>query len=154
MAGPPQVPAVTPRPPSAGPPERDDEYRRLRRWIAVVGVIALIGVGGAAYAISEIESTKDQNRKDDAAVAAVREDLEVMREQLGGRVDSLEQQVDDAPSAQEVERLQSQVEALDKRVKRLDEESGGGAEADELATRLDDLEQLVEDLENEDNSNN
>ena len=120
----------------------------------MVGVIALIGVGGAAYAISEIESTKDQNREDDAAVAAVREDLEVLREQLGGRVDSLEQQVDDAPSAQEVERLQSQLDALDKRVKRLDEESGGGAEADELATRLDDLEQRVEDLESDDSNNN
>ena len=153
MAGPPQVPALTPRPPGADAPEPDNEFRRLRRWIAVVGVIALLGVGAGAYAISEIESTKDENREDDQAVSALREDLEVLREQLGGRVDSLEQQVDDAASAQEMQNLQDDLEALDKRVKKLDEESGGGAEADEVNTRIDDLEQRVEDLENDDSGN-
>ena len=119
----------------------------------MVGVIALLGVGAAGYAISEIESTKDENREDDQAVSALREDLEVLREQLGGRVDSLEQRVDDAAGLQELEQVQQDVDGLDKRVKRLDEESGGGAEADELATRIDDLEQRIEDLENDDSGN-
>jgi polyhydroxyalkanoate synthesis regulator phasin len=145
---------VKPRPPSEAELEPGNEFRRLRRWIAVVGVIALLGAGAAGYAISEIESTKDENRKDDQAVSALREDLEVLREQLGGRVDSLEQRVDDAASVQELEQVQKDVDGLDKRVKRLDEESGGGAEADELTTRIDELEQRIEDLENDDDSGN
>ena len=116
-------------------------------------MLALLAAGAAGYAISEIESTKDENREDDQAVSALREDLEVLREQLGGRVDELEGRVDDAADAQTQQKLQDDLTALEKRVKRIDDESGGGVEADELSTRVDELEQRVEDLENDDSNN-
>jgi peptidoglycan hydrolase CwlO-like protein len=116
----------------------------------VVGLVALLAAGAAGYAISEIESAKDENREDDQAVSALREDLEVLREQTGERSDALEGRLDDAASAQEQQKLQDDLEALQKRVTKLDQQDDG-AENDELTTRVDDLEQRVEDLENDSN---
>ena len=79
----------------------------------------------------------------------------MLREQLGDRVEALDQRVEDGANVRRQQKLlRDDLEALDKRVKKLDEESsGGGAEADELNTRIDDLEQRVEDVENDDSNN-
>jgi TolA-binding protein len=137
---------VTPRPPAEEPKERRE--RRLTLWLTAVSVVAVLAAAGAGYAISEIESTKDENREDDKAVSTLRADLDVLREQLGGRVDDLEKRVDDAGDARTEDKLRDDLDALTKRVEKLDKQDDGG-ESDQITTRVDDLEQRIEDLEND-----
>ena len=118
----------------------------------VLSVLVVAALGAAGYAISEIESTKDENREDDQAVNALRADLDVLRERVTSRLDALEGRVDDAADATTQRKLQEDLEALDKRVSKLDKQDDGG-ESDEITTRVDDLEQRIEDLENDDSSN-
>jgi polyhydroxyalkanoate synthesis regulator phasin len=113
-------------------------------------VIALLAAAAAGYAISEIESTKDENREDDRAVGALRADLDVLRKQLGERIDAVERRADDAADAQALQKVEGDLDALQKRVARLDREDDNG-ESDEISTRVDDLEQRIEDLENDNN---
>jgi TolA-binding protein len=115
-------------------------------------VIALAAAGAAGYAISEIESTKDENREDDRAVTALRADLDVLREQVTERLDGVERRVDDAADAQALQKLEDDLDAVQKRVARLDRQDDGG-ESDEITTRVDDLEQRIEDLENDKDNN-
>jgi len=146
VAGPPVPPPTTPGPGETvelTPEERRE--RRQNRWLVILTVIALLAVGGAGYAISEVENTKDENRDDDQSVSALRADLEVVREQ----VTDLEGRVDDAADASTQSQIQDQVEALDKQVKQLERQSDEGGSDEQLANRLDDLEQRVEDLEEE-----
>jgi hypothetical protein len=147
VAGPPVPPAVSPRPPSEDKPGADPA-RRLKIWLAVVTVLAVAGVGGAGYAVSEIESTKDENREDDQAVGALRADVDVLREQLGERLDAVEGRLENAADSDTQQKLQDDLKALDKRVDELDKQDDGG-ESDEITTRVDDLEQRVEELEDE-----
>jgi TolA-binding protein len=135
---------VTPRPPAEEPEERRE--RRLTLWLTAVSVVAVLAAAGAGYAISEIESTKDENREDDRAVSTLRADLDVLREQLSDRIDGLETRTDEAADAQTVNKLKTDLEAIDKRVTKLDKQDDGG-ESDEITTRVDDLEQRIEDLE-------
>ena len=151
MAGPPVPPPVTPRPAPPDEPARE-LGRRLRVWLIVASVIAVGAAGAAGYAISEIESTKDENREDDQAVGALRADLDVLREQMGKRLDSVEGRVDDAADADTQRKLRDDLDALDKRVARLDKQDDGG-ESDAITSRVDDLEQRIEDLEDDNESN-
>ena len=118
----------------------------------ILSVLVVAALAGAGYAISEIESTKDENRKDDQAVTALRADLDVLRGQLTERLDAVEGRADDAAAARTVQKVQDDLEALDKRVKKLAKQDDGG-ESDEIATRVDDLEQRIEDLEDDNSSN-
>jgi chromosome segregation ATPase len=126
-------------------PEEAQE-RRQNIWLLILTVIALVAAGGAGYAISEIENTKDENREGNQAVNALRADLEVLREQLTEKIETAESRLDDAADGETQRKLQEDVEALDKQVKELDQQGGG---TDDLETQLDDLEQRVEDLEEE-----
>ena len=152
MAGPPVPPPTTPGPADDRPELTPEEARERRqnRWLAITTVIALLAVGGAGYAISEVENTKDENREGNQAVNALRADLEVFREQVTDRLDTVEGRVDDAADARTQRELQDELDALDKRVKQLDQQSDSG-DTDDLTTRIDDLEQRVEDLEEESN---
>lgn len=146
----PATPPATPRPTTVDEPARD-LGRRLRVWLGLLTLVALLAAGAAGYAISEIESAKDENREDDQAVSALRADLDVMREQLGERLDALERRADDAAEAQALQKAEDGLDALQKRVARLDREDDGG-ESDEITTRVDDLEQRIEELENDNNN--
>jgi phage shock protein A len=147
----PAPPPVTPRPPGEDSPR--DLDRRLKTWLAVLTVLAVGALGAAGYAISEIESTKDENREDDQAVGALRADLDVLREQLTGRLDAVEGRVDDAADARTQQKLLDDLAALDKRVEKLAKQDDGG-ESDDITTRVDDLEQRIEDLEDDNSSSN
>ena len=156
MAGPPVPPPAQPGPPEARPDEvrepipEEARERRQNRWLLILTVIALLAAGGAGYAISEVESAKDENREDDRAVNTLRADLEVLREQVTDRLDEVEGQAQDAADATTQRRLENEIEGLDKRVQRLDQQSGGG-DTDALQNRVDDLEQRVEDVEQDSN---
>ena len=148
--GPPVPPSVTPRPPGEGPEAEREPGRGVKIWRAVVTLIAVAALAGAVYAITEIESTKDENREDDQAVSALRADLEALREELTERLDTLERRVDDAADARTQRRLAQDLDALDRRVGRLDRQDDGG-ESDEIARRVDDLERRIENLANDQN---
>jgi len=144
VAGPPVPPPVEPRPPADDTSELTPEEareRRQNRWLLILTLIALLAAGGAAYALSEIEATKDENRDDDAAVSSLRADVEVFREQVTERLDTLEGRVDDAADAETQRKIQEDLQALQKRVRELGQQGGGS----------DDLEQRVDDLEQESN---
>lgn len=152
MAGPPVPPPTTPGPADDNPELTPEEARERRqnRWLVITTVIALLAVGGAGYAISEIENTKDENREGNQTVKQLSADLEVLREQVTDRLDTVESRVDDAADARTQRELQDELDALDKRVKQLDQQSDDGG-TDALTTRVDDLEQRVEDLEEDSN---
>jgi phage shock protein A len=146
VEGTPVPPAVTPRPPGEDDPETPRD--RVKLWLIAVTVLAVVAVAAAGYAISEIESAKDENREDDRAVSSLRADLDVVREQLEGRIAAVDGRVDNAATAADQKKLRDD---LDKRVSKLDRQDDGG-ESDAISTRVDDLEQRIEDLE--DDSNN
>lgn len=155
MAGPPVPPPTTPGPADDNPELTPEEARERRqnRWLVITTVIALLAVGGAGYAISEIENTKDENREGSQTAKQLSADLEVLREQVTDhrdRLDTVESRVDDAADARTQRELQDELDALDKRVKQLDQQSDDGG-TDALTTRIDDLEQRVEDLEEDSN---
>jgi hypothetical protein len=110
-------------------------------------VIALLAAGGAGYAISEVQSAKDDSDESSEAANSVRADLEVIREQ----VDDLEGQLNQTADASTLSQLQDDQAALDKQVKQLERQSEEAGSDDRLTTRLDDLEQRVEDLEQDSN---
>lgn len=149
MEGTPVPPAVTPRPPGEEEPETPRD--RLKLWLIALTVLAVVALGAAGYAISEIESTKDENREDDRAVSSLRADLDVVREQLNERIAAVDGRVDNAATAEDQTKLRNDLDALDKRVSKLDEQDDGG-ESDDISTRVDDLEQRIEDLENDSNN--
>jgi peptidoglycan hydrolase CwlO-like protein len=113
-------------------------------------LIALLAAGGAGYAIAEIENTKDENREGNAAVNALRADVEVFREQTTERLDTVEGRMDDAADANTVRRLENELDAVDKRVSQLSRQDDQGG-SQELETRIDELERRVEDLEEDSN---
>jgi TolA-binding protein len=149
VEGPPVPPAVTPRLPADEEPEAE-RGRWLKVWRVAVSVVAVAAAAGAGYAISEIESTKDENRDDDRAVAVLRADFDTLRQQLTPRIDALEEKVDDAADAQTLQKLQDDLDALDKRVEKLDKQDDGG-ESDAISARVDELEERVNDLEDKNN---
>jgi len=157
VSGPPVPPPAAPGPSEDRPGEAPEltpeeaRERRQNRWLVILTVIAIAAAGAAGYAISEVENTKDENREGNQAVNALRADLEVLREQVTGRLDDLEGRVGDAADASTQRKLQDDLDALEKQVKQLDEQNDGAAGADNLGTRLDDLEQRVEDLEQDSN---
>ena len=151
MGSPPVPPATVGRPPEEGEP-RVDRGRRERIVLIAATVLAVVAAAAAGYAISEIESTKDENREDDRAVANLRADLDVFREQMDERVEKLQGQLGDTAAASSVRRIEADLDKLDKRVSELDQQDDGG-ESDQISTRVDDLEKRIEDLENDDSSN-
>ena len=146
LQSPPVPPAVSPRPPGEDEPEEKRDRRTV--WLVVVTVIAVLAAGAAGYAISEIESTKDENREDDQAVSALQTDIEALEQELTGRLDRVEADVGQAATRAQAEKLQEDLAALEKRVSKLDQQDDGG-ESDAISSRVDDLEQRVEDLESE-----
>jgi len=146
--GPPRVPPPTP--PRVPADEAPATERRLQRWLIVTLLIALLAAGGAGYAISEIENTKDENREGNAAANALRADVEVFREQATERLDTLENRLDDSADATAVRRLENELDAVDRRVGRLDREGDQGG-TQQLETRVDELETRVEELEEDSN---
>jgi TolA-binding protein len=152
VEGPPVPPPAQPRPPEARPDELTPEEareRRQNRWLVILTLLVLLAVGAAAYAIFQVEDAKDDNREGSREVNTLRADVEVLRDQLTERLDTVEGRLDDTADDATLRRLSRDLGALDRRVEDL--EQPGGAGGDNLAQRVDDLEQRVDDLEQESN---
>ena len=143
MEASPGPPPVTPRPPDAERPE--DEHRRLRIWLAVVTVVALAAAGVGGYALSE--ATKEE-KPDDTPIRTLRAEMGALERRLESRTATLDRKFDEQVGERDVQALARTVEDLEGRVEKL-ENANDGDETDELATRLDELEQQLEDAAND-----
>ncbi len=109
-----------------------DELRALKRWLAVVGAIALAGLGISLYTLLSEDEDGDGRG---ASRTSVR--------QLEQRVESLDDEVRDRATKTSVSELREDQEQLDGRVDEVSEQAEGGADAD----AIDDLRSQVEELE-------
>lgn len=164
MAGPPEDPTrrLEPAPPPSTPRELAyvegdpvtsraallDELRSLKRWLAVVSVLAVAGLGIALYTLLS-------DREDGDGRGASRSSVSQLRERVG----ELESDVRDRASDDSVSELRQSQEKLEGRVSELgkqaaDADDGGDAAAravesatKELRGEIDALEQRVEAAE-------
>jgi septal ring factor EnvC (AmiA/AmiB activator) len=127
-------------PPSA-PYVEDDrpatygELRSTRRWLAVAGVWAVAATALAVFAL--IEANKD----DDTARTQAAGELGRVQRQLNARMDDLEQRVDELPTSDAINKLDSRLQDLE------DSSDKVGTDIERLGSRLDDLEGRVDELE-------
>ena len=122
-----------------------DELRSVKRTLALVGVIAIVALGVALWALLE--------QQDDGGDAQGASNERVSR--LEDRVDTLEGDVEDAASDNSVSELRQQQEDLSEQVEQLSEQSSGSdaeesvqqleQQVEELGQRVDDLEQQPDD---------
>jgi hypothetical protein len=158
VAGPPDEPPtrrIEPVPPPGSPREMDvvseepagaraallDELRSLKRTLALVGVIAIVALGIALWALLD---QQDDGESSGSGASSER----VSR--LEDRVDTLEGDVEDAASDDSVSRLRQQQEDLSEQVDQLDEQASGSdaqESVDQLEQQVDELGQRVDDLE-------
>ena len=150
--GPPTGGPVAPDEPG-GPawPERvEDQIRNLKQLAAALGVLALIALGVAVWAL--LAGDDDESTSGGRVSAG-----QVSR--IDDRVDRLEQQVDDIDTSQLEEDIEGKVDKGDVDELRQDveelrsavEDAGSNEDTtqaiDELSQRVDDLEQDVQDLQ-------
>jgi septal ring factor EnvC (AmiA/AmiB activator) len=109
--------------------------KTLRRWLIVAGVWAVAATAIAVFALIKADEADDAGREQAAG------DLGRVQRQLDGRLDDLEQRIDDAPTSEDLTRL-------DERLAEIEDGAGQASEdVERLSGRLDDLEQQVQELE-------
>lgn len=113
-----------------------DELRSLKRWLAVVAVIALAGLGVALYALLAEDEEGDGRG---ASRTSVR--------QLDNRVDALEDDVRNRASDGSVSKLRAEQQALEDRVDDLAEKAEGGVDAGAIEDATDDLRSQIAELD-------
>ena len=127
----------------------EDSIDALRTWLLVVGVLALVALGVAVYAIvSDDDTTADSGSRSRTGLAS---DARVS--QIESRVDRLSRQVQDlrtdAGSGGDASALANRIDQLESTVKSLSgQPAAGGTQGaiDELSGRIDDLAEDVEAL--------
>jgi methyl-accepting chemotaxis protein len=156
MAGTPDDPTrrLSPTPPPEsvrevevveGDPALLEDLRSLKRAVALLGVLSVLALGVALWALLQGDGEDDQGPRG-ASVSSVND--------LRERVDDLEGDVENAATDSSVSKLRSDVESLGEQVDEVAQEAeqagdqGDAADvADELGTRVDDLEGRVDELE-------
>jgi uncharacterized protein HemX len=109
-----------------------DRIRSLRTGLALVGLLALAGLGVGVWALLEDRNDRDARGASPARVS-----------QLEDRADQLEQEIGERASDRSVEELRSQQEELAEQVEGVSEDTAG----EELAQSVEELRQDVEELE-------
>ena len=155
MAGPPDEPPtrrIDPYPPPRGVAhEREvvaeeppltravllDELRSLKTATAIIGVVAILALGAALWALLD---NGDQGGDARGASSERVSDLEE-------RVDRLENEVDNAPSEKAVSELRQEQEDLSRRVDRLSQRAGDTSGDDQTRQAIEELNQTVEQLD-------
>jgi outer membrane murein-binding lipoprotein Lpp len=163
VSGPPEEPPtrrIDPLPPPTGVREREvvaeepgveraavlDEVRSLKTATAIIGVISILALGAALWAL--LDNDGDSGRDATGASNERVSDLEQ-------RVDRLENDVEDTASDKAVSELRQDVEQLDDRVaqasRRAGQSSGGDEETqqaiEQLGQNVEQLDQRVDDVE-------
>lgn len=116
-----------------------DRIRSLRTALALVGLLALAGLGLGVWALLEDRNDRDARGASPARVT-----------QLEDRAEQLEQEVGERASDQSVEELRAQQEELAEQVENVSEDTAGeelAQSVEELRQDVAELEQRVEELE-------
>ena len=120
-----------------------DRLRSLRTAVALLGVLSLAALGVGLWALLTQEEEGDARRG--ASQERVRD--------LEDRVDALENETEDAPSQDAVERLRDQQRQLDERLSAVEEQSDGASAEDvqgdvsELSDGLEQVSRSIQQLE-------
>lgn len=120
-----------------------EELRALKRWLAVLGVVAVAALGTALYTLLSEEEDGDGRGASRTSVRA-----------LDDRVEELEARIDDRATKTSVAKVREEQQELSGQVEELSKQAGEGVDAkavDEvtegLRAEVDDLEQRVEAAE-------
>jgi peptidoglycan hydrolase CwlO-like protein len=111
------------------------ELRSTRRWLAVAGVWAVAATALAVFALIEA------NKNDDTARTQAAGEIGRVQRQLNARMDDLEQRVDELPTSDAINKLDSRLQDLE------ESSDNVGTDIERLGNRLDDVESRVDDLE-------
>ena len=142
------MPPEPPPPPRDAPPREvlppdavpDDaaatvgELRTVKRWLAVAGVWA---VAASAIAIIALLAANDE----DGPRGVTGSQLSGVQRDLDQRIDSLEEQVQDLPQAEDVSKLENRLKTAEGRA------SGARDDARAVNRDLDELQQRVDELQ-------
>ncbi len=138
--GPPAAPGPGEPPPDA--PATVEDVRGLRRWLWVVGIWA------AAASIIALIALIDSGNGSDKESASTQSDVARLEERLTGRLDNIEQTLDEKASTEDVQKLESRVAKAERdAADAADASSQAADDLRRLSQRVDDLEQRVEELE-------
>jgi TolA-binding protein len=155
VAGPPEEPPtrrIDPVPPPTGVHEREvvaeepgtpraavlDELRSLKTATAIIGVISILALGAALWAL--LDGNEGDGRDATGASNERVSDLEQ-------RVDRLENDVEDTASDKAVSELRQEVEQLDERVGQVSQRAGDNSGDEETQQAIEELGQNVEQLD-------
>ena len=129
-----------------------EDFRSVRRWLVLLGALALIATGVAVYALVRGEESADQQRVDQLERRLAGAERQLGQAGEESEVTRLERVKADAA---DLRRLSGQLSRLDQRVRRaegdvvdaVDTAASGGRgisrlerQIGELSTRLDDIE--------------
>jgi hypothetical protein len=142
-------PAVAPVDPNLMFVRLEDAISSLRTGLVFVGVLTVIAIGLAVYAITQANDAKDKNANGRTGASSQRV------AQLDDRIDRLSRQVQSARAdASAARALTTRVDSLSRSVSSLRSQAGSGSAASSQVTqamtdfdkRLGALEQQVKDL--------
>jgi polyhydroxyalkanoate synthesis regulator phasin len=114
--------------------------RSLRRWMIVALVWAIAASAIALLALLDDDTSGGDG---DGSGSATR-----VERRLETRIDELEQRIERAPSGGDIEDLSGRVDEVESQVEGLGDAPSEDS-IDQLGARIDELEQRVEELENE-----
>ena len=113
-----------------------DDLRSLKRWLALVGLIALAALGVGLYTLLSSDEDGDGRGASRATVRA-----------LDDRVDELENEVRDRATKSSVSELREDQQALGDRVDEVSRQAGQGADEESVQDTVDELSRQIETLE-------
>lgn len=117
----------------------EDTVASLRTGLMIVGLIAVVALGAALYALLSDDATRGGSR------SGLASDERVSR--LDDRVDRLSRQLQSLRAGGDTAALGDRVDALERTIKTLDSSPDDATQAvEELSSRVDGLERDVEDL--------
>ena len=110
-----------------------EDFRSVRRWLVVLGVITVLAVGLAAYALIATQESDDEKASLDRVA--------VLEEQLRDRIRQLDRRLGRASEESDVRRLerssasQAQVAAIERRLRRVESDMTEAADTAAAAGR-------------------
>ena len=151
-------------PPDPGPPERRrragtalivEDFRSVRRWLVVLGLVAIVATAVAIYALLRADDSESRS--------ADKQRVAVLERTLNRRTDALDKRLNKTSSSSETNRIErrlrntgeeSDVAKLDRRLRRVENDLtdavGGAANAGKglvgVQRRLDRIERRIRAL--------
>ncbi len=134
-------------------PERvEDQIRNLKQLLAVVGVLALIAVGVALWAL--LGEDEDSGSASAERVARLDDRVDQLEKEVGDTseesdVNRLEKELENKADQDELEKVRDEVEQLSEDVRGSESGDDTAQTVDQLDQRMDELEQQVKDLQDQ-----